>query len=324
ANGTYPIAVRSHGGDGTADQNPFIDSDPANGIDTDILAQWESWFTIMDQERITIFFVIYDDAALVWDTGDTVGAEEQAFIETLVDTFEHHEQLIWVVAENFPAALTAPRVAAIAGIIRAADDHDHVISVGRFDGSAFEFASDPNVDQLAFESTLTTASELHAQVLPVFAAAAGAYNLNLSGVDYGAGGDGYRRRMWAVATAGAYVMHAGQNILDTPVSDLEECGRLREFMERVDLSGMAPHDELAWGGTDYVLAVPGERYVGYAHHEPATDMGLSSLPARTWQLSWFDAATGTRAEETVTTSGGGDASFPKPTSIGEPAAFYLR
>lgn len=38
------MAVRSHGGDGSSTQNPFIDSDPSKGLDQDILNQWENWF----------------------------------------------------------------------------------------------------------------------------------------------------------------------------------------------------------------------------------------------------------------------------------------
>jgi hypothetical protein len=153
--------------------------------------------------------------------------------------------------------------------------------------------------------------------------AAGAYNVNISGPRNIGGGSTARASLWAIAMGGAYVMAYGQDIANTPVEDLEDCGRLREFMESTDLSGMAPHDELAWGGSQYVLAAPGQRYVAYAN-APAEDMGLSTLPARSWELSWFDAVTGTWEHESVTTSGGGDATFPKPASIGDEVAFYLR
>ena len=44
ANGLYMQIVRSHGGDGEPDHNPFVDSSPANPLDEDILGQWDEWF----------------------------------------------------------------------------------------------------------------------------------------------------------------------------------------------------------------------------------------------------------------------------------------
>ena len=72
-----------------------------------------------------------------------------------------------------------------------------------------------------------------------------------------------------------------------------------------------------------MLAEPGVRYVAYAT-EPTEDLGIAALPARTWDLSWFDPATGTWAHESVTTTGGGDSTFAKPTTIGDDVALYLR
>jgi hypothetical protein len=42
--------VRIHGGDARDDRthNPFVDSDPAKGIDSRILNQWEEWLRLMD------------------------------------------------------------------------------------------------------------------------------------------------------------------------------------------------------------------------------------------------------------------------------------
>lgn len=61
ANSIYLMAVRSHGGDGDSTQNPFVDSDPTKALDDDILNQWETWFTEMDNNGSAIFFFFYDD-----------------------------------------------------------------------------------------------------------------------------------------------------------------------------------------------------------------------------------------------------------------------
>src|SRR5688572_13904325 len=57
-NSIYMQAVRTHGGDAKPDttHNPFVDSDPAKGIDQRILDQWETWFRRMDENGILIYF----------------------------------------------------------------------------------------------------------------------------------------------------------------------------------------------------------------------------------------------------------------------------
>jgi hypothetical protein len=106
ANGIYVMAVRSHGGDGAADENPFVDSDPTRGLDEDILNQWDTWFSAMDAAGVVIYFFFYDDSARVWRTGDQVGPEERAFFETLVRRYKHHRHLVWVIGEEYSEGLS--------------------------------------------------------------------------------------------------------------------------------------------------------------------------------------------------------------------------
>ena len=56
ANSIYLMAVRSHGGDGNSTENPFVNNDPAKGINMAVLDQWETWFTEMDRNGIVIYF----------------------------------------------------------------------------------------------------------------------------------------------------------------------------------------------------------------------------------------------------------------------------
>ena len=107
ANSIYFQAIRSHGGDGKADHNPFNGSDPVQGVNVTILDQWETWFTEMDDNGIVIYFFFYDDAinvsaSLGWplDGSGNLHPQEKNFLETLVNRFEHHQNLIWVVMEE--------------------------------------------------------------------------------------------------------------------------------------------------------------------------------------------------------------------------------
>ncbi len=273
ANGIYLQAVRSHGGDGDADHNPFVDSGPSQGLSNAILEQWETWFTAMDDAGIVIYFFFYDDSARIWDTGDQVGFEERAFLEGIVNRFEHHRHLMWVVGEEYSERYSRTRVSNIAAAIRGADDNDHVIGVHQLTGVSFDFPDDPNIDQFSIQYNVGTADALHAGMLMAWNQAAGRYNLNMSeSADHGTGATG-RHKNWAAALGGAYVMPIGWDIGSTPVSDLEQCGSLVRFMESTTFQQMAPHDELATGGTLYELADPPRSYIAYAR-SLSGEMGL--------------------------------------------------
>jgi len=323
ANSIYLMAVRSHGGDGDATHNPFVDNDPASGINDAVLDQWETWFAAMDGEGIVIFFFFYDDSARIWDTGDDVGAEERLFLETLVNRFEHHGHLIWAVAEEYQERFSAARVSNMASVIADADDYDHAVAVHKLSGLDFtELADDPHIDQFAIQYNVDTPQELHDGMVTAWEGAAGRYNLNMSeAANYGSG-EAARRKSWAVAMGGAYVMALGWDVVSTPLEDLEDCGVLRTFMESTSFAAMEPHDELAYGGTRYVLALPGESYIAYAA-DPSGDLGIEGMTAGSYDLVWLDILTGTRVEEEGVAVPGGDQSWPAPDGMGSEIALFI-
>ncbi|MCI0437812.1 MAG: hypothetical protein L0177_01620, partial [Chloroflexi bacterium] len=93
ANSIYMQGIRSHGGDGGSNENPFNNpSDPNSGINTAILDQWETWFTEMDNNGIVIYFFFYDDAINVssnlgWplDGSGNLHPSEKNYVETVVN-----------------------------------------------------------------------------------------------------------------------------------------------------------------------------------------------------------------------------------------------
>ena len=324
ANCLYVMAVRSHGGDGDATENPFIDHDPARGLSETVLAQWEGWFRAMDDAGITIFLFVYDDSARIWNTGDEVGEDEAAFLRTLVNRFEHHRNLIWCVAEEYQERYSPARVSAIAATIAAADDHRHPIAVHKLNGVDFaEFADDPNIDEFAIQYNVPTASELHDGLLTAWADASGRYNLNLAeAADFGTGAD-LRRKLWACAMASAYVMVLGMDIESTPAADLEACGHLAGFMEDTPLSELAPHDQLAAGDSEYVLAAPERAWVAWSGRRTA-EMGVRGLSEGRYALTWLDCATGVTVEQRDIPVAAGDATWPAPAGIGAEAALCVQ
>ncbi len=324
ANCLYLMAVRSHGGDGDATQNPFRDNDPAKGLNPAVLEQWEQWFTAMDRASIVIYFFFYDDSARLWDTGDAVGPDERGFLRGLVGRFKHHRNLIWCIAEEYQEALTPQRVRHVAAEIRAADDHDHVIAVHKLTGTSFaEFADDPNLDQFAMQLPGGDADELHGAVVSAWREARGRYSLNMAEAPGFGTGAAARRKLWACALGGAYVMVYGMDVAHTPRSDLEDCGRVARFFETTDSYRMAPHDELALGATRYALARPGHSYVAY-RADGREPMGLREMAAGAYDFHWFDCADGRRVSQERVPVKAGDSLWSVPAPLGEEVALYLR
>ncbi len=324
ANCIYMMAVRSNGGDGDKTHNPFVNNDPNKGLNPKVLDQWEQWFAQMDKNGIVIYLFFYDDSAKVWDTGDQVGEKEKDFINTIVDKFEHHKNLIWCVAEEYEEAFSPQRVKNIAAQIRAADDFDHVIAVHKLSGIDFsEFADDPHIDQFAVQYNVPTADALHEGIVTAWKQSKGRYNLNMSeAADFGTGGDS-RRKCWACAMAGAYVMILRMDIANTAKSDLEDCGRLVRFFESTKFNQMSPSDEIRFAGTQYVLALPGNSYIAYGSALKG-EIGLKSMAAGAYEFRWFDCVTGKQVTQEKVSVSAGDQSWPKPDGIGSELAVYIK
>ena len=324
ANCLYIMAVRSHGGDGDETQNPFTGHDPDKGINDLIFDQWETWFRAMDENGITIFLFLYDDSCSLWDTGDTIGAKESRFIERLVNRFEHHKNLIWCIVEEYQEAFSAQRVKTIAAKIRESDDFHHPIAVHKLNGLDFsELADDPCIDQFAIQYNVSTAGELHQGMIEAWDRAKGRYNLNMSeAANHGTGAE-LRLKNWACAMGGAYVMVLGMDAVSTPRADLSNCGRLVRFFESTSFSTMAPHDELASAGTQYLLADPGKCYIAYASHLSGK-IGVKDMKAGSYDFHWFDCKTGKEITHNSISVKAGDGSWAMPSGMGSELAVYIQ
>lgn len=324
ANSIYFQAVRSHGGDGDSTHNPFNNHDPGSGINEAVLDQWETWFTEMDNSGIVSYFFFYDDSARIWNTGDNCERPERLFIETLVNRFEHHKNLIWVIAEEYAEKYTPARISDIASVIRAADDHDHVISVHKNNGLSFaEFKNDPNIDQFAIQYNRKSAAQMHDGMLRAWGGGGGRYNLIMSeSAGHGKGVDG-RKKNWAIAMGGAYVMVFQMFIDSTPIEELIDLGRLVNFMESTNFNEMQPHDELGGAGTEYVLALPGQSYIAYTSALNREKIGFKDMSEGTYRIRWFDIISGSMVTEENVEVTKGVNSWDKPSNMGKEVAVYI-
>jgi CubicO group peptidase (beta-lactamase class C family) len=324
ANCIYLMAVRSHGGDGDRTHNPFIDNDPRKGVNSKVLAQWEKWFTKMDNNGIVIYFFFYDDSTQLWNTGNVVGPDENDFIRTIVNRFEHHKNLIWCIAEEYQEALSVKRAKKFAAGIRSCDDFDHVIAIHKLTGLDFsEFADEPDIDQFAIQYNVSTEDALHDGMVSAFNKAEGRYSLNMSeAAEYGTG-QVARKKSWACAMGGAYVMILGMDIVSTSMSDLEDCGRLVRFFESTNFNEMSPHDELRFAETKYVLARPDFSYIAYSTQLEG-EMGLKGMKSGVYEFRWYDCVTGKEVRQAEVKVKTGDNKWKKPRGIGMEVAVYIR
>lgn len=324
ANGIYLQAVRSHGGDGDETHNPFTGNDPARGLNAAVLDQWDEWFALLDAAGVGIYFFFYDDSARIWDTGTRVSEKERAFFVALVQRFKHLRHLVWVIAEEYSEAYLPARISRLAAVIRGADDHAHPIGVHKLAGLDFsEFADDPHIDQFTMQYFETGASALHRAVLHAHRAARGRYNINMAEAPGFGSGAAARRRAWAAAMGGAYVMVYQMDIAGTAEEDLRDLGRLARFMESALSSGMRPLDELAFGATDYVLADPGQSYIAYTSAADERPLGLRRLPAGDYRLTWLDTVTGERVVREAVTVAAGDRAWRAPPGLGGEIALHV-
>jgi CubicO group peptidase (beta-lactamase class C family) len=292
ANSLYFQVVRSHGGDGDPTHNPFIGHDPASGLNEAVLGQWEEWLEALDDAGIVSYLFLYDDGARLWDTGDRVEAAEGEFVRALIARFRHHRHLVWVVAEEYSEAYTAARVSRLAREIKLADPGGHAVAVHTLEGADFSpFAEDPYVDQFAAQLGTGSASEVHDLMLAAWRRAARRYGVVLAEAPEWGDGAVARRKAWAAAMGGAYVLVYGMDVATTPDSDLRDLGRLAAFMNQTDFQTMAPLPQFAREDTRYLLLDPGRSYIAYADDAPAS-LGVAGMAPGRYRLHWFDPVAG--------------------------------
>jgi hypothetical protein len=343
-NSLYVQSIRSHGGDGGPEQNPFINFDPQNRLNEEMLDKWEKWFSLMDERGITVFFFFYDDGihlenALGWplDQNGNLHPQERYYVESIVNRFEHHKHLIWVVMEEAQemGGDYVRHVKKIAETVKSADDYSHTVAVhisGNQDFSAF--ANDPNIDQFAMHKYMGSVhpQDYHKETVEAFEAARGRYNLvyaepiPLGKLLQDGDRDALRKHYWAIAMGGAYVMMFGAwdgyyGGVPSPEM-LADLRRVQVFFESIDFYGMVPHDELGHGSAEYVLAVPGENYIVYSSHvnDP---IGIKDIPAGTYDFMWYDPITGQRVEQTGVELSQGSYVWTKPQEFGSELSLHI-
>ncbi|MEM1061071.1 MAG: hypothetical protein AAGJ97_01960, partial [Planctomycetota bacterium] len=121
--------------EGDDSHTPFVDHDPAKGLNEKVLDQWDGWLGELERHGIVVHLEFYNDATDVELMGWTLDADgnlhpdEHALIVGIVDRFEHRKNVLWGIEESankLPSSRTA-HFKKIGEVIAAADDHNHPI-----------------------------------------------------------------------------------------------------------------------------------------------------------------------------------------------------
>jgi hypothetical protein len=81
-------------------------------------------------------------------------------------------------------------------------------------------------------------------------------------------------------------------------------------------------DTLASGSTKWVLANPGSSYIAYTY-DYSGPMGIKNMTAGVYDLMWFDTLDGNVAKQSNISVSQGDATWPKPASMGSEIVLYI-
>lgn len=352
-NSIYTIAVRTHGGDAWKSKrdepriypddlhNPWIDQNQKNELNDKILDQWEMWFDEMDRNGIVIYFYIYDDAIDVaekfgWslDTNGNLNPEEKKFVQTLVNRFKHHKNLIWCVMEEGQeiGKNWQQHISRIAEAVHEADNYNHIIASHQLSGNEFYHKNDPDINQFAIQTDkdkVGTTDDLYQWMLKARDNSKGRYSLVMAedwvhgNVSCPAGNrEEVRQRNWAAAMADAYVMVFGMEIDDTPESWLKDCKIMQNFFEATTFNQMSPNNSLPYGETSYSLANEGYDYILYGVHVEK-NLGLKFLTSGKYSFTWMDCVDGTRKVTKNIDVTKGDHTWEKPFGFGKEVVLYI-
>lgn len=324
-NGLYLMAVRSDGGDGDSDENPWIGNDPDNGLDPAVLDAWGVLFDELNSRGMVVYFLFYDDGARPFGTGSSMSAAEEAFVREIVQRFSYLELIVWVVGEEWSEALSSQRVSQIAATIRE-EDPVHPIGVHQLSRWDDDFPNDPTLDHVSLQvgsknerKTFEDAEELWTGVknFAVTELKDGGtfhYELDL---------DDFRQHNWAIALGGMDVMvhkwyePTGGDPDPARLELLQIQSRFLNSGVRLDL--LTPDGSRFAGDASSPMAAVGDGY--YLAYGDGGTVGWTGMLAGDYTLHWVDIANGNEDVSQVTLSSGTN-TFSAPGGIGSEAVLY--
>ncbi|MEM1304942.1 MAG: hypothetical protein AAGG46_08595, partial [Planctomycetota bacterium] len=333
--------------EGDDTHTPFIDHDPAKGLNPAVLDQWDTWIGMMEERGIMLHFEFYNDATDVemigWklDAYGNLHPDEKNWIEGIVNRFKHRKNILWGIEESvnkLPGNRTT-HFRKIGELIAATDEFNHPI-VQSFvvpddpDGDFYEggvmsdvYRGDPNIRVVTWLHIVPHKRDYEAQhreYLKYRELDGGRFVVMKNETfNHPRKGRPSRIYMWSCAMTGIHTLEAYHNAEKSDDATLRQGGIISEFMEKTDFYRMAPRDELAAGETKWVLADEGSSYIAYSY-ACNKKLGVQGVPAGAYDLLWVDTETGDMIKQPGIEHLGGDAAWTKPEGIGLEVAVYAR
>ncbi|MHC4542042.1 MAG: hypothetical protein ACYS74_20015, partial [Planctomycetota bacterium] len=255
---------------------PFIDHDPAKGLDEDVLKQWDGWLDLLEEKGIIVHLEFYNDATDVEMMGWTLDADgnlhphERRWIEGIVNRFEHHKNILWGIEESvnkLPPDRT-PHFKKIAELIAQTDNYNHPIvqsfvvpidMEGDFPAGgarADVYAGDENIDVVTWLHVVPHGEDYekqHQEYLQFYENDSHNFiMLKNETYHHPRGGERCRRYMWSCAMTGTHTLEAYIGADRASADTLADAGRINTFMEQTEFYKMNPRDDLAAGSTKWV------------------------------------------------------------------------
>ncbi len=330
----YIHAVRSNGGDGGGDENPFVGNNPSNGVDPAVLDEWDRYLSQLDDAGIVTWFHLYDDGARPYGAcNPDLPAGEKQFIQTMVERFRGYQHLVWLPTEEHiikacsDNSVDVEKAEAIAAEIRRYDDV-HPVGVHHNNGQSNQYLGNTDIDvfsqQVCQQSRFTSVDGIHTagEFGEDVYVMAECHPWHKDLLDAGQRTT-LRQSFWASVMAGGYVLFYDAWESTDPTEDmLADLGRINAFMDTTRFAETVPADQLAAAGTKWVLGnEASDIYIAYSNTDPSS-MGVQGLSAGTYDLGWFDPVSGQTVSQTVTV-GNGTATFPVPGQFGAEVALSI-
>ena len=333
-------------GEGDDKHAPFIDFDPKKGLNPAVLDQWEEWLDLFEKHGIIVHLEFYNDATDVelmgWtlDENGKLHPHEKGFFEGIVNKFKHHKNIIWGIEESankLPRA-RVPHFKKLAELIAETDEFHHPIvqSFVVFDdpegdfpedgGTTDDYVGDPNIKLVTWLHVRPNEDDFdkqHQEYLR-YVTRDSRHFIVMKNETYHHPRKGMqaRRYLWSCAMTGMHNLEAYISADKSSDETLKQFGFINQFMEQTDFYNMIPRDDLAAGSTNWVLASPGKSYIAYTY-EYKDAMGIKSLWAGKYDLTWMDTETGMQVLEKNVTVDWQDATWEKPAALGEELVLFV-
>ncbi len=334
--------------EGDDTHTPFVNHDPSQGLDEDVLNQWDRWLGRFEEKGIIVHLEFYNDATDVemmgWklDSEGNLPRDEKRWIEGIVKKFKHHKNILWGIEEScnkLPASRT-PHFKKIGELIARTDNYNHPIvqsfvvpndPEGDFpaDGvTSDDYVGDPHIRVVTWLHIVPHENDFerqHQEYLSYYKRDASKFVV-MKNETYHHPRRGRQSRiyMWSCALTGMHTLEAYHHA--DRASDenmLRDDGRISTFMEQTGFYKMKPRDDLAAGSTKWVMANPGESYIAYTY-DYTGPMGVKGMTAGSYNLKWFDTTDGDMVIQAGVSVPSGDVTWTKPSSMSEELALYIR